>query len=371
MSKAIIKIGVLTSSRADYGIYKPLLKKLSKNNSIELTIIVFGMHMLKQHGNTVENIIEDNFGQIHQVVGMPKEDTTLAIATGYGEMIKNFSEYWNTHQYEWVIALGDRFEMSAAVQAGIPFEVNFAHLHGGETTLGAIDNIYRHQITLASKMHFAASDVFVKRITELIDNNAKVYNVGALSLDGLSELELPSWRYVATNFKIPTSPFLLVTFHPETVGLEKNKKYSEVMYNVLSSLCKSIHIVITLANADAMGSLYRQESKKLKELFPSKISLVDNFGRENYFAAIKASSLLLGNTSSGILEAASFEKYVINVGDRQKGRLRSKNVIDVPFNEAMIIKETQKMLTKGSFKGLNKYFKPDASKNIIEKLINA
>ena len=367
----IIKIGILTSSRADYGIYKPLLEKISIDQRFELTIIAFGMHLQAEHGNTIDTIKKDNFGSIHEVTGMPTADSTFEISQGYGELVKQFAKYWNTHKYEWVIALGDRFEMSAAVQAGIPFEVKFAHLHGGETTLGATDNIYRHQITIASKMHFAATNFFAERISELVDNKALVYNVGALSLDGLSKMVLPNWSEVAKQFQIPLGPFILVTFHPETVGIQKNEEYSKIMYRVLSTLSNSIHIVITLTNADAMGGLYRSEAKSLKKQFPSKISLVDNFGRENYFAAMKASSLLVGNTSSGILEAASFGKYVINVGDRQKGRLRSDNTIDVPFEEVKIVKETEAALSKGKFAGENKYFYPNTAGQIIKHLINA
>ena len=143
-----IKIGVLTSSRADYGIYKPLLEKLSRDNRFNLIIIAFGMHLQKHHGFTISEIRRDNFGAIHTVLGMPDKDSPIEISKGYGALIINFSEYWSLNKFDHVFALGDRFEMSAAVQAGIPFEVNFSHIHGGETTLGAIDNIYRHQIKL-------------------------------------------------------------------------------------------------------------------------------------------------------------------------------------------------------------------------------
>lgn len=205
----------------------------------------------------------------------------------------------------------------------------------------------------------------------MVDDKAHIYCVGALSLDGLHKMDLPDWRKVASQFEIPNTPFILVTFHPETVDLNKNEEYCSIINKALGRLCRSIHLVITLANADAMGSLYRDVSKSLKRQFPSNISLVDNFGRDNYFAAMKASSLLMGNTSSGILEAASFGKYVINIGDRQKGRLRSDNVIDVPFDETKIVEETKTALIKGDFKGKNRYFQPNTADKIIKHLINA
>ena len=141
-----MKIGILTSSRADYGIYRTLLKLLSKDDRFDLILIVFGMHLQPQHGSTVEFIKKDNFGIIHEVQGMPNKDSMKAISSGYGQLINNFSSYWDLNKFDCVFALGDRFEMSAAVQSGIPFEVFFAHIHGGETTFGAVDNIYRHQI---------------------------------------------------------------------------------------------------------------------------------------------------------------------------------------------------------------------------------
>ena len=152
-----MKIAVLTSSRADYGIYLPLLDALKKENDIILEIITFGTHLSRFHGYSIEGVQNDNYATIHQINSLLVTDDEASIATSYGMTVLKFSDFWSKNTYDLVFSLGDRFEMSAAVQAGIPFQVKFAHIHGGETTLGAIDNIYRHQITIASSYHFTAT----------------------------------------------------------------------------------------------------------------------------------------------------------------------------------------------------------------------
>ncbi len=365
-----MKIGILTSSRADYGIYKPLLSKLKLDERFDFEIIAFGMHFQKQHGTTINEIEQDNYGTILKVDGMSTGDNPFDISVGYGNLVTAFSAFWNKSSYDWVLALGDRFEMSAAVQAGIPFEIKFAHLHGGETTLGAIDNIYRHQITLASKLHFTAAEEFSERVEQLITKNDCVFNVGALSLSNINEVQLPKWENVCEKFQLPSEPFVLSTFHPETVKLEKNRKYVDVLMETLSELCKSIHIIITMANADASGNLYRGLAQNLKSKFPENISIVNSFGKENYFSAMKSCSFLLGNTSSGILEAASFQKYVINVGDRQLGRLRNNNVIDVSFNKQKILSHALPLINHPIYTGDNKFSIKDTASLILETIIS-
>ena len=365
-----MKIGVLTSSRADYGIYKLLLSKLSNDDRFDLAIIVFGMHLQKQHGETIKEIESDGFGVIHKVQGMPINDMPVDISQGYGKLIIEFSNYWKENQFDYVLALGDRFEMSAAVQAGIPFGVLFAHLHGGETTLGAIDNIYRHQITLASKIHFVATDIYRDKVIDIIGDSSKVFNVGALSIDGFNDLMLPDWNDVRVKFGIPDKPFILVTFHPETIQIARNELYSSIVFETLEELCQANQIVITLSNADTMGKYYRDMAHMLKKKHSDSITLVDSFGKENYFSAMKSSKFLLGNTSSGILEAASFGKFVINVGKRQEGRLRSANVFDLNFIKDEIINCVKKIEENSVYKGSNKYFKNNTAENIIKKLLN-
>lgn len=363
-----MKIAILTSSRADYGIYLPLLDQIKEDSFFELEIIAFGTHLSKFHGYTIENIIEDNYPKLHKISSLLTDDDESAIATSYGLTVLKFSDFWTINKYDLVICLGDRFEMSAAVQAGIPFGVNFAHIHGGETTLGAIDNIYRHQITLASKLHFTSTDEYSKKIGQMIGEGEHIYTIGALSLDEIQDYVPIEKNIFYTQFGLKNEPFALVTFHPETVSVVKNEDYASEMKKALGIVAKSTHLVITMPNADTLGTVYRRYIHELKDEYPNKITLIENFGKTNYFSAMWYAELLIGNTSSGIIEAASFRKYVINVGDRQKGRSQSKNTINVPYVSEEIVNQVNQVIKKGEYLGENQYFRGEASKNIINIL---
>ena len=364
----VIKIGVLTSSRADYGIYRSLLVKIKKDSRFDLEIIAFGMHLESKHGSTIKEIESDNYKKIVRVQGMPANDSKLEISKGYGNLISSFSSFWCENKYDLVLALGDRFEMSAAVQAGIVFEINFAHFHGGETSLGSLDNIYRDQISLASKIHFTSTSESTFKLEKLLNKKNHIYNIGSLSLDGIENLRLPKWTEVCKEFKIPNERFVLVTFHPETVKSENNIVYLKELKTLLLELSNEIHLVITMPNADLLGNLYRKLFIELNSLNPKGISLIDSFGKLRYFSAMKNCDFLLGNSSSGIIEAATFKKFFINVGNRQNGRVRNKNVIDVPFNKLKILDSIKKI--RGSeYKGPNKYKKDSSSELAVEIII--
>ena len=367
----MIKIGVLTSSRADYGIYKPLLEEIKTDNRFYLEIISFGMHLLNDHGKTINEIKKDKFRKIIEIEGMSNKDSQIDIVNSYGNLILNFSNFWNNNIYDFVFCLGDRFEMSAAVQSGIPYEIKFVHFHGGEISEGSIDNIYRNQISLASRLHFVASLKNKRKLTKLLGSKDNIFNVGSLSLSQIDSITIPDWKNVCADFKINNKTFILVTFHPETVGLNKNKIYIKIIKNILTELSNHINIIITQSNADGGGSLYRDMFKKLSNQFKNKIDVVESFGKYNYFSALNNCKFLLGNTSSGIIEAASFKKMVINVGDRQKGRFRDKNIIDVKFNEKKILDHCINLIynKNSNYLGRNMYKKNYTLRNVIKQLL--
>jgi GDP/UDP-N,N'-diacetylbacillosamine 2-epimerase (hydrolysing) len=363
-----MKIGILTSSRADYGIYRPLLLKLKNDSFFEIEIIAFGMHVSELHGLTVSAIEEDGYKTIWKINSLLSSDSNSGIAASYGLTVLKFADFWQNNHYDLIFCLGDRFEMNAAVQSGIPFNITFAHIHGGETTLGAIDNIYRHQITLASKLHFVATDEY-KAVIERLVENAKVYNVGALSLDELKSIKFEDRHTFLKKFGLPDKEYALVTFHPETIAtLAENEEMAGAMYESLKTIAREMHIVATMPNADTNSSVYRNKLKLLKEEPDGNMTLIENFGKLNYFNAMKHSRIMIGNTSSGIIEAASFGKYVINVGDRQKGRAVSLNVINCIFRAEEIISAFQEAMLLGSYNGNNVYFKAGAADNIISVL---
>lgn len=365
-----MKVGILTSSRADYGIYQPLLSKLKEDSRFESEIIAFGMHLQANQGDTFSAIQKDNFAKIHRVGTMPDGDSICDIASGYGRLVIDFTHFWKNMSFDLIFALGDRWEMSAAVQATIPFEIKIAHVGGGETTLGATDNIYRHQISLASYFHFTTTETYSNRVRALIDKQEGVYTVGSISLEGLERLTLPEWSEIKEQFRIPFDEFVLVTLHPESVGASKNVLYSLESYEFLEELSIKYNILITGANSDAMGSLFNRQFERLQDLYPKQIKLVSALGKLNYFKAIQKCSFMLGNTSSGIVEAASFKKWVINVGNRQKGRLRNENVLDVSFEPKKILEMVTHVDKLKPFVGENKYVKPGSTDMIINIISN-
>jgi|TARA_B110000116_G_C16738068_1_gene537091 GDP/UDP-N,N'-diacetylbacillosamine 2-epimerase (hydrolysing) len=363
-----MKIGVLTSSRADYGIYLPLLNKIKKDIFFDLEIIAFGTHLSENHGFTLNEIKKDEYTTIHEIKSLVEDDSQKGIVVSYGNTIVEFSNFWGKNYFDLVICLGDRFEMSAAVQASIPFGIKLAHISGGETTLGAIDNVYRHQITLASQLHFVSTLEYKKKVEELTGASENIHDVGALSLDNISDFEPIEKLSFLETFHIKNEDYALVTFHPETVAVNSNITFAKQMTAALAELTKMLNIVITMPNADTLGSVYRKQIYQLKKTHPGKIVLVENFGKVNYFSAMHYSKLLIGNTSSGIIEAASFLKYVINVGSRQKGRAKSSNVFDVSFDAKNIVDKTKAILKLPNCTSDNVYYKTATAVTIIKMI---
>jgi GDP/UDP-N,N'-diacetylbacillosamine 2-epimerase (hydrolysing) len=362
-----MKIAILTSSRADYGIYLPLLKALDKAEDVEWGLVVFGTHLSKMHGYTLTAIEEDGFPIVKKIDALLPGDTPKAIAHSYAVTAAKFADFWSEEgaDFNLVFVLGDRFEMAAAVAAGIPFGIKFAHVHGGETTLGAIDNVYRHSISLASAVHFVSAEAFEQRLTQVLgDAEAPIYNVGSLSLENLDQLDLldlPTFKEMwGIDLQIPT---ILVTVHPETVAFDQNEAYSTEIIQALQTLASTYQIVITMPNADTAGMIYRTGFANLAQQLPS-VHTIENFGTQSYFTCMKYARLLIGNTSSGIVEAASFQKYVFNIGNRQKGRLCGENVIHLPFNAQLILQNAHKYVEM-TYLGPNLYHQSQPSARIL------
>lgn len=365
-----MKIGVLTSSRADFGIYLPLLKALKDDSFFQLELIVFGTHLSRYHGFTIQHILDEGFEPTHQIHQMLLTDDANAISTSYGLTALKFADFWNQYRFDLVFCLGDRYEMAAAVAAGIPFNVRFAHIHGGETTLGAIDNIYRHSITLASKFHFVAAERFKIRVKEITGTDDHCIVTGSLSLVNLQQMLLLSIEEFYKKWNIDlTLPSILITLHPETVAYDQNEQYASESLKAFKTLINDFQLIVTLPNADTSGTIYRKMFQILKNDHPEKVFLIENFGTQSYFSCMKHVGLIVGNSSSGIIEAASFGKYVINIGDRQKGRLMSDNTIHVAYDSYSIV-QTIKQYFDNMFSGQNIYYQKNSVFKILSFLKN-
>jgi GDP/UDP-N,N'-diacetylbacillosamine 2-epimerase (hydrolysing) len=365
-----MRVVILTSSRADYGIYLPLIKKIKNNVLFETKLLAFGTHLSEFHGATYKQIESDGFSIDYKLDTVPDSDTPLSISIAIGDSIKKFAQFWENHgnEFDLAICLGDRYEMFAAVVAGIPFQISFAHFHGGETTLGAIDNVFRHSITLASKYHFTATKASADRVKELIQSDLNVYNVGSLSLDNISTIKLLTLEDFKEKWGIDMSKrTILITFHPETVRNKENFKFGTELIKVIKDM-REYQIIITMPNADTSGNLIRQLF--IQEFTTSeRVFLVENLGTQSYFTAMKYCSFMLGNTSSGIIEASSFGKYVINIGDRQKGRDSGPNVIHTSIIAEKIEEAIRKIEKSPKLKNENIYYNGGAADKVIEVLL--
>ncbi|WP_295234464.1 UDP-N-acetylglucosamine 2-epimerase [Sediminibacterium sp.] len=367
----MIRIGVLTSSRADFGIYLPLLKSLEKDHHFELNLIVFGTHNSRFHGYTRNEILGYGFNINYSIDSILLSDTPEANATSTALSALKFSSFWGEHyaEFDMVLCLGDRFEMFAAVMSGIPFGIKFAHIHGGETTLGAIDNIYRHSISLASCMHFTATERFANRVSSLIETKQNVFSVGSLSLENLLEIKLLTKEAFFEKWGIDMSiPTVLVTFHPETVEFQNVKNQAEIIVNSLNEISEHYQLLITMPNADTSGSIVRDIFGMHLSNKPN-IKMIENLGTISYFSAMKHCYFVFGNSSSGIIEAASFGKYVINIGDRQKGRATSDNILQCSYNLENIKYSVSKIIDRNyQYLGENIYKKDHVVSSIINQI---
>jgi GDP/UDP-N,N'-diacetylbacillosamine 2-epimerase (hydrolysing) len=361
-----MKLGLLTSSRADYGFYRPLIRRLCDCEDITFTLLAFGTHLSRFHGYTISSIYEDGVTNVELVNWVPGGDQPHELSESIGLCQVAFSKFWRKTDIDLIICIGDRFEMFAAVSASIPFNIPVAHISGGEETLGAIDNIYRHSLTHMSTYHFVNTQMNKRRVIELIGRSENVVHSGSLAIDNIHQTDpLTQSRFLEQFGFDLTSRFVLFTFHPETKEYKNNEKYAKVLKSTLLSL--DYNILVTMPNADTNSNIIRDTLISVGNK-SERISLVESLGSIGYYTALKYCEFVLGNSSSGIIEAASFGKYVINLGSRQEGREKGQNIIDCEIERNSILSSIQKIKRMPSLGCQNIYGEGNASTIIVENL---
>ncbi len=362
-----MKVGVLTSSRADYSIYFPLLKALSADSNFSVEIIAFGTHLSEFHGHTIKRIEEDGFEIPYRLLTYPENDTSESIANAMGVTMSRFSALWSKTKFDLVLCMGDRYEMFAACASSVPFNIKLAHIHGGEETLGAIDNIFRHSITHMACYHFTAAEIYKQRVIELRGSDCNVFNVGSLSIDNLKELKLYTVEEIKTHFDIDLSqPSILITFHPETVSLDKSEFFIQELLTALESVSE-YQFIFTMPNADMTGAMIRDSITKFASRTP-RAKVIESFGTVGYLSCMKHCEFMIGNTSSSFIEASFFPKFVINLGDRQKGRILTPNIYSCAIEQQKIIDGINKYKEVQLIKNDNIYGNGTAALKIMEIL---
>lgn len=322
-----MKVAIVTATRAEYGILKPLIKKILLDESIDLQLLVTGTHLSEKYGNTQNEIEEDGFKVFRKYPiltdGNSAFDTSLIMANA----LVYFAQYFEEEKPACVIILGDRTEMlgisAAAVDSGIPI----VHLHGGELTEGAIDDSIRHAITKLSYLHFPSTEEYRKRIIQMGEAPNRVFNVGALGVENILNVEYIEKQQLFSELGIPSDKKLVVvTFHPVTLESGKEKNQTIELIKAMNER-NSYFYLITRANSDAGGDIVNNMFEQYVKVCPDS-KLVSSLGMRKYLSAMYYSEFVLGNSSSGIIEAPSIGTPTVNIGDRQKGRIMSKSVIN-------------------------------------------
>lgn len=336
-------IGVVSVARSDYGIYLPLLRQLKADQDLRLHLIVAGAHLSSEFGKTIEAIISDGFEIGDRVDMLLSSDSPEGIAKSIGLGVIGFAQSYARLRPDILVVLGDRFEMHSAALAALPFNIPVAHIHGGEITQGAIDDSLRHSMTKLSHLHFVSTQQYARRVIQLGEEPWRVKTVGALSLDNLREIRLLTAQELEVKYglNLAQKP-LLVTFHPVTLEYQQVEKQMQELLLALQQV--GLPIVFTKPNSDTNNKvIVRLLENYVRE--HESAWLVENFGTRDYFSMMALSQSMVGNSSSGIIEAPSFHLPVVNIGTRQAGRVRGANVIDVGNHHEEIIAGIQKAVS--------------------------
>ena len=327
MSSAKHQIGVITGTRAEYVLLRNLIFKLKENKSIDFKLIVTGAHLSEVFGNTQSEIIKDGINNYIKVPIPIDDDSKDGMSLSAGIAMSNFANLFTKYKPDILIVLGDRYEIFSAVSAAHLVGIRVAHIGGGDITEGAVDDAIRHCITKMSNLHFPGCEQSRKRIIQMGEQPQYVFNVGEPGVENCLDLEKMSRKALAEslNFDIVNNDYSLVTFHPVTM---ENNTGVEQVYELIHAMdkLKDMYFIITMANADAGGrainDIWIKEGKKRKNWL-----VVTSLGVVRYLSAMKYAKLVIGNSSSGIIETPSMGIPTINIGDRQKGRMMAESVI--------------------------------------------
>lgn len=368
------KICVFTGGRAEYGLLRPLLFELKNNKDIELQILVSGMHLSTEFGLTYREIEKDGFICNEKVEMVLSSDTPVAISKSMAIGMIGFSEALMRLNPDILVTLGDRYENMSIVTTAWVCRIPVAHIQGGEKTLGAIDDQFRHCITKMSRLHFTATDEYRDRVIQLGEYPENVFNVGALNVDALKKIKiLPKAKLeqeINFSFKGKTA---LVTFHPVTLQKETSGKHFQQLLDAIDSI-KDLKIIFTKTLADTDGRVINQMIDDYVSSNEDKSVVFTSMGQLNYISALNYIDVVVGNSSSGVIETPSFKVPTINIGEREKGRIIADNVICVDQSINAIKEGLKKAFSSSFIKSLanmqNPYEKPDTAKNIASILVN-
>jgi len=368
------KVCVITGTRAEYGLLYWLMRGIQSAKDLELKIIATGMHLSPEFGLTYKQIEKDGFHIDRKIEMLLSSDTPGGISKSMGLGMIACADAYAELKPDLILVLGDRFEIFSMVSAATIFNIPVAHLHGGEATEGLIDEPIRHSITKMSHLHFTATEQYRRRVIQLGEQPERVFNVGGAGIDNIKKLKLYSRKAFeeSIGFKLGRRNFL-VTFHPVTLEEGTSGEQFGNLLKVLGEL-EDTHILFTKSNADTAGRVINKMIDEYVVSHPTRSIAHTSLGQLRFLSALKYVDGVLGNSSSGLAEAPSFKIGTVNIGDRQRNRIKAESVIDCLPDEDGIRKAIKKLLSPSFQKKVkavvNPYGEGGASKKIIKIIRN-
>ncbi len=339
------KIAVVTGSRAEYGLLYLIMKEIQNDPDLELQVIVTGMHLSPEFGLTYRFIEEDGFEIAAKIEMLLSSDTAAGIAKSMGLCLISTTDTLHKLNPDVLVLLGDRFETLAVTQAALVQRIPVAHVHGGELSEGAMDDAIRHAITKMSHLHFVAAESYRKRVIQLGENPTTVFNFGAPGLEHMSKMQLHSREKMeAVLQRKLTRKTFLITYHPATLAMATTVS---ALQNLFASLDEfpDAQVIFTKANADEAGRIINQKIDEYAALHPERVSAYTSLGNLNYLSLMQYADVLIGNSSSAIIEAPFFRKASVNIGSRQNKRLHADTIINCAEDTASITQAITKALS--------------------------
>jgi len=363
------KICVITGTRAEYGLLYWLIKMIDEDSDLELQLIATGMHLSPEFGLTYKEIEKDGFHIDKKIEILLSSDTAVGISKSMGLVQISFAEAYEDLKPDLLVVLGDRYEIFAACAVAQIAKIPIAHLHGGEITEGAFDDAFRHSITKMSHLHFTATEEYKNRVIQLGEQPSRVFNVGGLGIDNIKKLKLLNKTEFekSINFKL-NKRNILVTFHPVTLEKSTAKDQFQKLLDAIDTL-EVTNVIFTKANSDTDGRII---NKMIDEYANKRDNCIEftSLGQLRYLSALQFVDAAVGNSSSGLLEVPSFEAGTINIGDRQKGRIKAKSVIDCEPRKKDIIQSFIELYSKDFQKKLKKIVNPYGNGGASDKILD-
>ena len=364
------KACVVTATRAEYGLLKPLIQALNESANYELQLIVSGTHLSSEFGMTWHAIEQDGFLIDAKVDMLLSNDSSTAVVKSLGLLCIGIADAFERLKPDFVVILGDRYEMIGVATAANLFKIPVVHLHGGEITEGALDDNFRHALTKLSHIHFTSTEEYRQRVIQLGEQPKYVCNSGAIGIDNINILPLLTKEKLAESLQIDLStPFFLMTYHPVTVTEQDIiKEIDNIMSALLNDGLKQI--IVTLSNADVGGRTINECMRKWSERYPDRIHCFTSLGQLRYLSAVKHCEAVVGNSSSGILEAPSLFVPTINIGNRQAGRLQADSIVNCEPTLDGVAKALEK-ISNPTFKNpLGSTKNPYGSGNTVKEIMS-